>query len=134
MMDYTDEFSFILKQSTIQNAGIGVFATHPINPATLIRVAPKYIRSRRLKSRQIPDAFKTYCIIEDDETYRAPLRFNRMEIGWFINHSFTPNIEKRDGNFYALRAIAAGEEIVIDYNQFNEPEALKEGYYKIIQG
>ena len=34
------------------------------------------------------------------------------------------------GNIYALEDIKAGEEILIDYNCLNEPEHLKEDYYK----
>jgi SET domain-containing protein len=54
-----------------------------------------------------------------------------MEIGWFLNHSETPNIiKKSDGLVYAVTDIQAGDEILMDYNQLNEPESMKESYYK----
>jgi SET domain-containing protein len=32
-------------------------------------------------------------------------------------------------DFYALRDIAAGEEILIDYNELSEPEDKKDAFY-----
>lgn len=53
------------------------------------------------------------------------------KIGWYINHSREPNIHKiGEDHIVTSRAIKAGEEILIDYNQLNEPEHLKEDYYK----
>ncbi len=50
-----------------------------------------------------------------------------MEIGWYLNHSNNPNVERRaDGNLYTIRKIEAGEEILVDYNQYKEPEDLKD--------
>lgn len=125
----TDEFSFMLKPSHIINGGVGVFTTHEIAEGIKIHVVPKDSRSRQLKGHQIPDIFKDHCIAEENDWYRCPLHFNRMEIGWYINHSFSPNIEKRHDGFYTMRLIAAGEEIVMDYNSLNEPENKKAPYY-----
>jgi len=53
-----------------------------------------------------------------------------MGIGWYINHSSDPNIGKNTDGFITVRAIKAGYEILLDYNELNEPENLKEAYYK----
>lgn len=128
--DLTDEFSFILKPSNIPLAGIGVFTTHAINQGIKIRLSPQDSQFRRLQRSEIPELFHRYCIAEKDGWYICPRQFNAIEIGWYLNHSFTPNLEGRDDGWYTLRKIAAGEELLIDYNTFNEPEAEKESYYK----
>ncbi|MES2122317.1 MAG: SET domain-containing protein-lysine N-methyltransferase [Chlamydiota bacterium] len=120
------EFSAILKPSTI--SGIGVFAIHDIDIG--VQVLPKF-SPREAKISDIPAEFLSYCISLDDEKCLCPKEFDRMEIGWYLNHSKNPNVEKRaDGNVYTIMAIKAGEEILIDYNQFGEPENLKEPYMK----
>ncbi len=121
------EFSFVLKPSAI--GGIGVFATHDISTGT--RILSSSFSPRRMKIKDIPSDFLKYCIYINDEDCFCPERFDRMEIGWFLNHSFEPNIEKKGENYIiAIRDITAGEEILIDYNQLSEPEHLKEEYYK----
>lgn len=79
----------------------------------------------------------------------APERFDRMEIGWFINHSPEPSIENRHGirnskradvaqmlsdmtvrSIHTTRDLKAGEEILIDYNNLDEPAHLREDFYK----
>lgn len=132
------EFSFILKPSTL--GGVGVFATHDISAGTqLFRHEGHTIR--KLKIKNVPEELVKYCVYINDEECLCPERFDRMEIGWYINHSNTPNIENRGEvkidenngvkpNFYAIKDIKAGDEILIDYNTLNEPEHLKEDYYK----
>ena len=47
-----------------------------------------------------------------------PRNPNRMCIGWHLNHSDKPNV---DGNSCAaLRRIAAGEELLIDYRALHD--------------
>jgi SET domain-containing protein len=65
----------------------------------------------------------------DDECL-CPQQFDRMEIGWYINHSSRPNIAKKSvvsnakavrGSkkriIHAIREIKAGDEILMDYNR-----------------
>lgn len=116
------EFSAILKPSPI--SGIGVFAAQNMGISEL--VLPKF-SPREEKINNIPTEFLGYCIFLDEEKCLCPKEFDHMEIGWYLNHSKNPNVEKRaDGNLYTIRAIEAGEEILIDYNQFEEPDHLKE--------
>ncbi len=122
-----NEFSCIIKVSAI--SGIGVFATHDIPKDTQVFIAPS--KPRTAKISDIPKEFLPYCVYLNDEECLCPERFDRMEIGWFLNHSDHPNISRnKDGTVFAIKDIQAGEEILIDYNQLNEPQHLKEPYYK----
>lgn len=137
-MNWT-EFSFQLKPSPV--GGIGVFATHDIPSGTLLFNNPEGHKIRILKIKDVPQEFSQYCVYVNDDECWAPERFDRMEMGWYINHSHTPNIaSKKDvkkndmnvikPNLYAIKDIKAGDEILMDYNELNEPEHLKEDFYK----
>ena len=66
-----------------------------------------------------------YCV-KDAEGYHCPLDFHRMSIGWYMNHADRPNVHSsRELNFeyFAARAIAAGEEIVCDYRTLTPYES-----------
>lgn len=122
------EFSFILKPSLL--SGIGVFATHDIPAGTIL--CGTGLTTRTMKIKDIPADFVKFCIFIDDENCFVPKRFDHMEIGWFINHSNTPNIATSGikSQLCAITNIKAGDEILIDYNQLGEPEHLKEDFYK----
>lgn len=124
---YTTEFSFILKPSTI--SGIGIFATHDIPIGTSLFSGS--LSSRKMNSKDVPSVLLQYCIFLDKDKCLCPRRFDRMEIIWFLNHSKKPNIKKTSyKKIIAISNIKAGEEILIDYNEFNEPDNLKDYYYK----
>jgi SET domain-containing protein len=55
-----------------------------------------------------------------------------MYIGWYLNHSKAPNADWDDdlAGYVSVREIAAGEEILIDYDLFEEPHDKKEGFYR----
>lgn len=134
------EFSFILKPSPL--GGVGVFATHDI-PAETQVFTDNNFNLRKLKIKEVPESHIKYCIYINDEECLCPERFDRMEIGWYINHSDIPNIGRtnkidpntrvesmKKRNIYAIKDIKAGDEILINYNHLEEPEHLKESYYK----
>jgi uncharacterized protein len=130
-MRETNEFSFMLGPSTIAGAGIGVYATHDIVAGCRLALFPLGYASRRRHEPEIDERFLKYCDAEEDDYWRTPETFSRMEIGWYVNHSFEPNSTcKSVDDFYALRDIAAGEEILIDYNELSEPEDKKDAFYK----
>ena len=133
------EFSFMLQPSPL--GGVGVFATHDIPAGTLL--FNQNFELRTMKVIDVPAALLKYCIYISDEECLCPERFDRMEIGWYINHSSTPNIARKnrvsnaeavknikERTVHAVRDIKAGEEILIDYNSLDEPEHMKEDYYK----
>ena len=132
------EFSFILRPSSL--GGIGVFATHDISAGTSL-FRPEGHKIRKLNIKDIPEKFVQYCVYINNQECFCPERFDRLEIGWFINHSNTPNIATRGAperigsngikpHFYAIKDIKADDEILMNYNELNEPEHLKEEYYK----
>ena len=122
------EFSFILKPSSL--GGIGIFVTHDIPEGELVFAADFSPRKRKVKD--VPPAFIDYCVFLNDEECLCPERFDHMEIAWYLNHSHAPNVAKTSQGYklITLRDINAGEEILLDYNEFKEPAHLKEPYYK----
>src|SRR5580700_3449828 len=108
-MNRVDQFSFILKPSTIPNGGVGVFAVHDIDEGVRLKFHPDQFEFQRLKREAIPEDFLKYCIAEEDDWYRCPLYFNRMEIGWYINHSYTPNVIRKEDGLYSGCFIKAGD-------------------------
>ncbi len=119
------EFFFVLKPSPV--GGIGVFATQDIPSGA--QVSTDY-GPRKMAIKDIPPAFLKYCIFLNDEECLCPKEFNRMEIGWYINHSDKANIADGGDHLVSIRDIKADEEIFLDYNQLDEPEHMKEIYYK----
>jgi SET domain-containing protein len=127
--DKTNEFSFILKPAKY---GIGVFAAHDIKTGTYLKLfheenEPSVGMER--KKKDVPKYFRQYCL-DRGEMLWAPKDFGRMEIGWHLNHSKTPNAINRNYKYYAQRDILEGEEITIDYNSLEEPENAKADYYR----
>lgn len=99
--------------------GLGVFAAEPIPRARKIgeirgeAITVDEARIRATRSERI-------MIVELSE--RAAIDFSRSADPMrYTNHSCAPNarLDIRQGRveFYALRAIAAGEEITVDYGQ-----------------
>ena len=131
MKDTTDEFSFILKQS---EHGVGVFAMHDIKKGTYMRLFGNKDENnnRVLKNENIPKIFQDYCVHRDKGEIICPKDFGNMQIGWYGNHSSKkPNIfHDENYDWYALRDIREGEEILYDYNSLEEPEEGRDDYYK----
>lgn len=131
MRSRTDEFSFMLRVSTISGAGVGVFTLHAIAQGVWLAVFPRGYRSRKFKAAELPAALRSYCTAKPNGVYAAPRSFNRMSIGWYLNHSASPNVVWDDdlGGYVTARDVAEGEELLIDYNLFEEPEHEKAAFY-----
>jgi SET domain-containing protein len=128
MKENTNEFSFTLKPA---QHGVGVFAVHGIKKDTYLRLfreEDEPLAALVRNKADVPEYFQQYCIDRGD-TFRCPKDFGRMEIGWHLNHSKTPNAHHKNYNYYALRDIEVGEEITIDYNSLEEPAESREDYY-----
>lgn len=112
----TDELSFVLKPSKI--AGVGVFITHPVKQGTYLALFYEdTVRRVPYSEMEKNPQLKAFCLvygIERREYVCVPHNFTYMELGWFLNHSTTPNAV-HDGKWIAARDIEAGEEITIDY-------------------
>jgi len=128
--DTTNEFSFLLKPG---EHGVGVFATHDIKKGTYLRLFGEekdgWNNVRYLADDDPPKPFKDFCI-DRKVGMLCPSDFGAMPVGWYVNHSKSPNAIHKNYLWYGVRDIAEGEEITIDYNTFEEPEELKEEYYK----
>lgn len=114
----TDEFSFLLRPSPY---GVGVFAAHAIRAGTSLRLydePPGTEISRKVRASEVQGEFIKYCIpCEEEGWVIRPVDFCKMDMVWFLNHSDTPNARHSADYIYrAIRDIAAGEEILIDYN------------------
>lgn len=74
--------------------------------------------------KDVSPEFIDYCVLLDDNECFCPERY--------INHSDKPNVTRASKAYQlvTLRKINAGEEILINFNKYNEPEHLKKSYYK----
>ena len=113
--------------------GVGVFATHDILAGTYLRLFGDDNPIRRLPKSAVPEPLRGFCVDRGDALV-CPPDFGYMPVGWYLNHSQTPNTVLKDkfgqyGKWFAVRDIQSGEEIMIDYNFLEEPEATKADYY-----
>lgn len=97
----------------IAGKGRGVFARRPIAEGTLIEIAPVLVLSEEdMETTELAG----HCFLWSAGKVGLPLGY-----GALYNHSYTPNAEYLDRApqtkvYRALRDIAAGEEITINYN------------------
>jgi len=97
-----------------RHRGLGVFARRPIGIGDLIERAPVLVVPSS-EASACP-SLGPYCFVWDDEHVALTLG-----CGSLYNHSYEPNAEYEDGpavtkSFIALRDIAEGEEITVNYN------------------
>jgi hypothetical protein len=91
----------------------------------------KWVKGTQLGKlpRQLRKLYDDFAIIKDNcKTYGCPKSFNKLTVAWYLNEPLPdqkPNVECRKGYmFYALRNIAVGEELTVDYNTFSERPAV----------
>lgn len=123
----TTEFSFIVKMRP--DGELGLFAAHDI--AQGVQLFHGSFKMRVMKIAEVPHEFRNFMLPLDDENGVVPERFDRLEVGWYMNISSThANVAKKlegqyssiievlqANTFYATRNIQAGEEILIDVEQ-----------------
>lgn len=135
MKNITNKHSFILKPSTIDGIGIGVFALHDITEGTYMELFLKDFQEELREERDVPEELRGYCIYQDGGKLLCPKFFNRMDIGNYLNHSDNANtVYKKGEGYFAKRDIKKGEEIFADYrnlgDQLGEPKEVRDEYYK----
>lgn len=120
-----------LRPSPIE--GIGVFAVRQIPKRCRDIFAPPgapddFVSVPRADVAALPPharrLVETYCLY-DAEWYWIPRDgFKTMELSHFLNHSDAPNVAAIDEGqwFEALRDIAEGEELTVDYGTLVESE------------
>jgi SET domain-containing protein len=122
----------VLRPSAI--SGVGVFTTAPIVKGEHLRLWQEedwrfVSRAEAETDPEVRELRDTYCVT-DASGYWCPLDFHRMSIGWYMNHSDQPNVStSRELNYeyYAVRDIEAGEEIVCDYSRITPYESAPAG-------
>lgn len=119
-----------LQPSTIE--GVGVFAikkipknTNPFKGCIMFghMLVPEHDIDK------LPKAISTYikdmCVMENGHYTVPKVGLNALDVSFYINHSVTPNMSTNDGGFfYAIRDIAEGEELTVDYRTYNDDEDL----------
>jgi SET domain-containing protein len=111
--------------------GVGVFAIRRIKKGTSIFLDDtqeiEWIDGNELKRLppEIRKMYEDFCIVTDDgKKYGCPTSFNRLTISWYLNEPWRnqkPNVECRDDYmFYAVRDIAVGEELTVNYDTYSE--------------
>lgn len=113
-----------IKPSSIH--GIGVFAIRDIPKGCRNIFGPETEAWTELSFEEVealPEhsrhLIETYCLF-DDKNYFVPADgFKAMDLALFLNHGDEPNVVSvNEGAFFeAIRDIAAGEEILVDYDQ-----------------
>ncbi len=116
----TPHAALYLDSSTMQGAGRGVFAKEAIPQGSCIEQCPVVaLEDARDRDRLRKTGLVNYYFLWGEARDHAAIC-----LGWgsVYNHSFTPNaryekvMEDRRMDFYALRDIAPGEEILVNYN------------------
>jgi SET domain-containing protein len=106
--------------------GIGCFPDITIRKGEFVRVfAPEDSRWVPLKKAEASPHNKLIKRfgIRVARGYWTPINFLRISVGWYMNHSETPNLQSDDGDvtYYALADIRPGEEVTMDYRRM-DPE------------
>ena len=113
-------------------SGVGVFAIRDIPQGTRLFVGdrgetvliPKGIVAE-ISDPEIRRIYEDFCPMLD-QNFVAPADFNRLTMGWYLNHSERPNVSAIDGlEFVAARLILAGEELTANYTNYSEDAAVR---------
>jgi len=118
-----------LAPSRIHNGGVGVFAIQKIKKGTLLFTGDNdeilWVEEKSVPKK--PSGVRNlyeFAVVKNGR-YGCPPTFNRLTMAWYLNHSKMPNVECTDDyDFCALKDIAVGTELTVDYSTYNDPEAL----------
>ena len=127
------EIKTYLKASSVEGAGVGVFAIVDIpKNTTLFRYPLGYSLEQtyitKAEAKKLPEHVQFLLkrfIVPGKTHYPLPKGgLNAIDQSFYLNHSKTPNVGLRDGElwmqFYTLRSIKKEEELYIDYSTFCE--------------
>ena len=106
--------------------GVGVFAirtipegVNPFEGDVGAVVSVPVAEVERLSDEALRRIYYDFCPVTAD-AFVAPCDFNQLTIGWYVNHSSTPNlIAVSDMKFISNRLIELGEEITSDYSTYS---------------
>lgn len=109
--------AFILKPSLIH--GVGVFTTDALKRDKFCDLFEENDTAYSPNPQPEEDLFLLGNFgIEASHGWYRPIDWRRISVGWYLNHSDTPNLTNdADCNLYwANRDINAGEELTINYD------------------
>jgi len=105
--------------------GVGCFTDQNIRKGELVRIwdgeDSRWVTNRQVNASPHAALYKKFGI-RSTGGYWVPLDFLRISTGWYMNHSADPNLGSDDGDvtYHAVRDIAAGEELTIDYRRMDD--------------
>ncbi len=111
--------------------GIGVFAIRDIPKGTkniFSKGVGDWIKVSKEEVEALPqhskDLIENHCLFDEDYYFIPDYGFKLVDLVIYLNHSETPNvISLNDGEeFEAIRDIASGEELLVDYGTIVECE------------
>ncbi len=111
--------------------GIGVFAIRDIPKGTkniFSKGVGDWIKVSKEEVDALPqhskDLIENHCLFDEDHYFIPDYGFKLVDLVIYLNHSETPNvISLNDGEeFEAIRDIANGEELLVDYGTIVETE------------
>jgi hypothetical protein len=120
-----------LRPSQVHEGGVGVFAIRKINK-DMVLFSGDNEEMLWVNEDSLPKAPKEIRRLYDDfaaikeKRYGCPPTFNRLTMSWFLNEpkeGGVPNVgcDPKTYDFFALREIKAGEELLVDYSKYSEP-------------
>ena len=111
--------------------GIGVFAIRDIPKGTkniFSQGVGEWIKVSKEEVDALPqhskDLIENHCLFDEDHYFIPDYGFKLVDLVIYLNHSESPNvISLNEGEqFEALRDIATGEELLVDYGTIVECE------------
>lgn len=133
IIEKLNSIAFRVQQSSL--GGVGLFALRDITKdETLYLMGASEDWDEHLTpeeySKLIPEVQKLvsdYCILLEDGWLLPNDLFTELLPVYFVNHSKEPNLETKDEGvtFQALRYIVNGEELLFDYEVYEEVGGLR---------
>ena len=107
--------------------GVGVFAIREIPEATKLFVGDVgetvqilIADVNKLEDAELRRMYYDFCPVIND-FFVAPLDFNQMTMGWYLNHSDDPNVQIDEQlQFITSRFIQVGEEVTANYTTYSK--------------
>lgn len=122
LAELRNETLIALKPSPIHGIGVFAIADIPAGCRSLFsKQEANWIRLPIAEVDQLPEhsrnLVETYCLYDETDYFVPDYGFKIMDLVNYLNHSTTPNIASCNAGEYfeALRDIASGEELLVDY-------------------
>jgi SET domain len=117
--------------------GVGVFAIREIPEATKLfygdigETVEIFVSDvDKLEDAELRRMYYDFCPVKNG-CFIAPLDFNQMAMGWYLNHSDDPNVKVDNRlHFVASRFISIGEELTANYTTYSQHAAEHIRYLK----